>query len=128
MIPHISSPGWSSDITQPPVLAWGALKVFERTGNEQFLKYVFNANEKFLSWCDQNCKTKGTELYSWNTADKVDCRCDESGMDNSPRFDDQILLQTIDFSCFMVNEMQCMAKIADCFGLNKDYFAKDLMQ
>ena len=124
MIPHMSSPGWSSDITQPPVLAWGALKVFERTGNKQFLKRVFDANAKFLGWCDQNRKPKGAELYSWNTADKVDCRCDESGMDNSPRFDEQILLQTIDFSCFMANEMRCMTKIAEELNLNKDYFVE----
>ena len=124
MIPHMSSPGWSSDITQPPVLAWGALKVFERTHNQQFLKRVFDANAKFLGWCDQNRKPKGAELYSWNTADKVDCRCDESGMDNSPRFDEPILLQTIDFSCFMANEMRCMAKIADILQLDKKYFVE----
>lgn len=124
MIPHMSSPGWSSDITQPPVLAWGALKVFERTSNKQFLNRVFVANTKFLSWCDKNRKPGGAELYSWNTADKVDCRCDESGMDNSPRFDEQNLLQTIDFSCFMANEMQCMAKICDILGVNKEHFVE----
>ncbi len=122
MIPHMSSPYWSSDISQPPVLAWGALKVFEKTQNKSFLKKVFDANRRFLAWCDANRRVDADALYSWNTTEKVDCRCDESGMDNSPRFDDKLLLKTTDFSCFMANEMRMMSKIAVEIGENTAEF------
>lgn len=39
-------------------------------------------------------------------------KCDESGMDNSPRFDTDSRLFAIDFSCFMANEARSMAEIA----------------
>ena len=112
MIPHMSSPYWSSEISQPPVIAWGALKVYEKTQNKQFLKKVFDGNKAFLEWCFSNRRVDGDALFAWNTGDDVKCRCDESGMDNSPRFDDYTLLKTVDFSCFMASEMRAMSKIA----------------
>lgn len=111
-IPHCGYPDGASEITQPPVLAWGAWKVCEKSGNMDFLKTVFEANEKFLLWCRENRRDTQDELYTWLTKDDVNCRCDESGMDNSPRFDSHSRLQAIDLSCFMANEARAMAKIA----------------
>ena len=115
-IPHCSTPSWRSGITQPPVIAWGALKVFEKSGNTEFLKTVFAGNKRFLLWCRENRKLTDKELYTWNTHSDVNCRCDESGMDNSPRFDIHERLFAIDFSCFLANETRMMAKIAAILG------------
>lgn len=112
MIPHLAGVNIRSSITQPPVLAWGAWKVYERSGNKDFLKRVFEHNKKFLVWCD-TYRRPGTEpLYAWKLSEDVNCRCDECGMDNSPRFDGKKELLAIDFSCFMANEMRYMSKIA----------------
>lgn len=111
-IPHMASPNSVSDIIQPPVIAWGSYKVYSISKNKEFLKTVFEANKKFLSWCRDNRRDTNEELYTWYTQDYVDCRCDESGMDNSPRFDTPSRLQAIDFSCFMANDVRYMAKIA----------------
>ena len=115
-IPHCSTPSWRSGITQPPVIAWGAYKVFEKSGDRAFLEKIFENNKRFLLWCRQNRKLTGHELYTWNTQSDVNCRCDESGMDNSPRFDIHERLFAIDFSCFMANETRMMAKIARELG------------
>ena len=37
-VPHLARPSFTSDITQPPVLAWGAVKLYRRTGDKDFLR------------------------------------------------------------------------------------------
>ncbi len=111
-ISHMSTLKWQSAITQPPVIAWGANIVYSRTKNLAFLRKVYNCNKKFLNWCKDNRRDTTEELYTWFTGDDVNCRCDESGMDNSPRFDKHTRLQAIDYSCFMANDVRNMAIIA----------------
>ena len=123
-IPHMSKPEETSDITQPPVIAWGSWLVYEKSGNKEFLKTVFENNKAFLLWCGKNRRKTDKELYSWHTNPEMNNRCDESGMDNSPRFDTERDLFAIDFSCYMANEARCMKKIADELGdkENSDFF------
>lgn len=116
-IPHLSTPKWQSDITQPPIIAWGANIVYQRSENKEFLKVVYQGNKKFLKWCQANRRDTDEELYTWLTGDDENCRCDESGMDNSPRFDKHTRLQAIDYSCFMANDVRNMANIAQELGL-----------
>lgn len=112
-IPHMARPDFISSITQPPVIAWGAWLVYEKSGDKSFLKEVFECNKKFLVWCQNNRRKTEKELYSWHTNPDLNNRCDESGMDNSPRFDTESNLYAIDFSCYMANEARFMKRIAD---------------
>lgn len=115
-IPHMARHDYASDITQPPVIAWGAWLVYEKSGDKEFLKTVLENNKRFLLWCQQNRRKSEKELYSWHTNPELNNRCDESGMDNSPRFDTESDLYAIDFSCYMANEVRLMKKIADELG------------
>lgn len=112
-IPHMARPDYISDITQPPVIAWGAWLVYEKSGNKDFLKSVLENNKDFLLWCKDNRRKTEKELYSWHTNPELNNRCDESGMDNSPRFDTDRDLFAVDLSCYMANEARFMKKIAD---------------
>ncbi len=125
-IPHMAKPEEISEITQPPVIAWGAWLVYEKSGDKNFLKTVFAKNKDFLIWCKNNRRKSEKELYSWHTNPELNNRCDESGMDNSPRFDTQNGLYAIDFSCYMANETRFMQKIADELGdkENADFFGQ----
>ena len=111
-IPHMANPTSASAITQPPIIAWGAWLVYEKSGNKDFLKTVFENNKRFLLWCQNNRRDTDKELYTWYTNEDTNNRCDESGMDNSPRFDTYSRLFAIDFCCYMANEMRYMQKIA----------------
>lgn len=82
-IPHMADVGQTSDITQPPVISWGAWQVFAFTRDEAFLREAYAHNARFLAWCRDNRRLTALELYTWNTTSDVNCRCDESGMDNS---------------------------------------------
>ena len=115
-IPHMFDYASQSPITQPPVIAWGAYNLYKKSGNKEFLKKVFENNKKFLLWCQANRRDKGEELYTWLTGEDINCRCDESGMDNSPRFDTDSRLWAIDYSCFMANDTHYMSIIADELG------------
>lgn len=117
LVPHSSTPEWSLDRTQPPIIAWGAYLVYQKSRNRAFLQTVFEKNKRSLLWCQANRRDTDEELYTWLTIDDVNCRCGESGMDNSSRFDTYSRLQAIDFSCFMANETRYMQKIADLLGL-----------
>ena len=124
-IPHMAKPDYISAITQPPVIAWGAWLVYEKSGNKDFLRTVFEKNRLFLLWCQNNRRKSEKELYSWHTNPELNNRCDESGMDNSPRFDTSSDLYAIDFPCFMANEARYMAKISEELGDKEsaDFFA-----
>ncbi len=116
-VPHMILPASESDVTQPPVLAWGFWKWFERTRDENLLFRVWEPLQKYLAWNEANRAGSIDGLYSWYVDPKdPNCRCGESGMDNSPRFDGEVRLNCIDFSCFMANEMRCMEKIARVLG------------
>lgn len=115
-IPHMANPDCVSDITQPPVIGWGSWLVYKKSGHKEFLKTVLEQNKKFLLWCQSNRRKTEKELYSWHTNPELNNRCDESGMDNSPRFDTKNDLYAIDLSCYMANETRFMSKIANELG------------
>ena len=113
-IPHLARPSFTSDITQPPILAWGALKLYEKTGDQDFLCEIAPKLQNYLEWNIQNRSDPRSGLFCWHVnTDSANCRADESGMDNSPRFDGVSVMECIDFSCFMLNEAVAMARIEE---------------
>lgn len=116
-IAHMATPESVSKITQPPLLAWGFYQYYAATGDRGALEKAYGALKAYLFWNrthrDRNCNF----LYEWALSDSIHCRCDECGMDNSPRFDAACTMDAIDFSCYMANETRTMAKIAEIIGL-----------
>ena len=121
LIPHLVAVDWHSEITQPPVLAWGFLELYKKTKDAKGLQKHFEGLKNYLKWNKNNRDSNNNDLYEWFiNVDEPDCRCDECGMDNSPRFDDVKPMDCIDFSCFMANEMRCMAQICDILNKQDD--------
>lgn len=112
-IPHMmKSKTVTSAITQPQVVAWAALTVYRATKDLDFLAACADKIAAFELWFLQNRDLNGNGLLEWKTDySNVRCRCDESGMDNSPRFDTTETLDAIDCSCFMVHDCRCLAEI-----------------
>ena len=111
-IPHMMSPGEASDVTQPPVIAWGVYELHEFFQDETILEKFYEKTKKFLIWVMENRDVNRNDLFEWEMEDDPSCRCSECGMDNSPRFDDVKTMDCVDFSCFMANEARYMAKTA----------------
>lgn len=121
-IPHMSYPeGWVVPHTQPPLMAWGVYHLYEQTGRKDWVASLYGGIGLFLDWIMKNRDANENYLYEWYVDPDVEvCRCGESGMDNTPRFDVVQLMDSIDFSCYMANEMRYMEKLAVLLGLTED--------
>lgn len=113
MIPHQTAvTGRHSDITQPPLLAWGVWENYRAYKDIQNLEYALPRLERYLDWNRAHRDSNGNGLLEWFIEEHEDCRSGESGMDNSPRFDAALTLDAVDFSVFMAHDMQHVAQIA----------------
>ncbi|MBO5873246.1 MAG: hypothetical protein J6Q56_03480 [Clostridia bacterium] len=119
-LPHMTTPEWQSNITQPPVLAWAALHLYEYGKDKDFLVEAFDRLAKYVEWDLNNRDINGNGLPEWVVSDDPFCRCDESGMDNTPRFDDVDEMDCIDFASFLANDMRCLSEIARIIGRDED--------
>ncbi|MCL0093381.1 hypothetical protein M1O53_00065 [Dehalococcoidia bacterium] len=80
MIPHIAAPRYKSSITQSPLLAWAAWRIYEQTKDKHFISKLYPKLKLFNEWLHLTRSFGEKGLFSW-------VRSDESGVDDSPRFD-----------------------------------------
>ena len=117
MIPHcMHVDGTTSAITQPPLLAWGVWQTYTHLGDRQRLRYALPRLESYLMWNLQHRDRNHNDLLEWHIEASPTCRSGESGMDNSPRFDEALLLDAVDFSAFQALDMLAASRIAEALG------------
>ncbi len=109
---HRVSPAGMSEITQPPLLAWAFLELFRPMSDCSPVSEVYPQLCRFIDWLLEHRRAGQGKLLAWRVGDDERCRCPESGMDNSPRFDAGVPLQAVDFNAYVVNEMNCLADLA----------------
>lgn len=119
MIPHMMNPKTHSKITQPQVVAWGVWQLYEKTGDKAFMEFCVPYLERYLEFGRNERDKNSNGLLEWKTDPlNVNCKCDESGLDNSPRFDFDNEMDAVDFSSFLANDAYYMSLICDELGLN----------
>jgi len=100
------------EITQPPILGWAAWQVCE-TGERRdgaFLSGMYEAVGRHVDWCMGNRRLAGeADLFRWQTGD-------ESGADNSPRFDGGPEFAAVDLSSFLASECRALGRMAGALG------------
>ena len=117
MIPHFSGPdGRTSRITQPPILAWGVWENYNVLRDKTRLQLALPKLERYLEWNLAHRDQNGNHLLEWFIEGDPLCRSGESGLDNSPRFDEAILLDAVDFSTFQARDMACVAQLWRALG------------
>lgn len=119
-IPHMGLPAGQSNVTQPPVLAWGVQKLVERTGDDAFAAECFDRLAAYLNWDRANRQSKNGLFFWYIERTSSICRCAESGMDNCSRFDDVEEMDCIDFSCFMLRDAEALVALANRLGRRED--------
>ena len=121
-LPHmIKSPDDVSAITQPPVVSWATEEVYKATGDRDFLAFAAPKAASFLDWFIKNRDENADGLPEWRTDfTNVRCRCDESGMDNSPRFDVNLPLNAVDAACFLAHDAKCLSRCFAALGKRED--------
>ena len=121
----ISTQGGMTHLTQPQVLAWGVWTVYQQDKDKEFARECVPALAKFLIWTMKNRDKNGNGLLEWYTEpDYTECKCGESGLDNSPRFDYDIELDAIDFSVYLCNDAKYLSMLFEELGdkENAKYF------
>jgi hypothetical protein len=117
MIPHcMHVDGTVSEITQPPVLAWGVWSSYRHVANRAYLAGALPRLERYLAWNLDHRDENDNGLLAWFIEGNVTCRSGESGMDNSPRFDRAVTLDAVDFSTFQALDMRAVARMAAVLG------------
>lgn len=120
LIPCTMTPIGNDDVTQPQVLAWGVWEVYQKTGDKSFLSESVDALEGYLEWDMQNRDNNGNGLLEWFTdPDVAKCKCGESGLDNSPRFDFDEEMDAMDFSTFLAHDALYLSYIYQELGNNE---------
>lgn len=117
MAPHQSDPQFSSPITQPPVLALAAMLVHQADPNPDWLARLYPKLRRYVEWDFAHRDRDGDGLLEWTIEDNPFCRCGESGMDNSTRFDAATPLNAVDFSAYIGQECERLSEIAETLGL-----------
>ena len=109
--------GRISEITQPHILGWGVWSIYQKDKDKEFLRECVPALKKFLLWTVENRDKNGNGLLEWLTEpDYFECKCGESGLDNSPRFDFDVEMDAVDFSTYLCNDARYLSWIYQELG------------
>ncbi|OGV36773.1 MAG: hypothetical protein A2X48_16855 [Lentisphaerae bacterium GWF2_49_21] len=120
MICHMMNPSSSSNVTQPPVIALGVKLLNDSHPSPKWIKSLYPKLKKYIEWDLANRDTDGAGLCEWFIEGNVNCRCGESGMDNSSRFDCAAPLDATDFNAYLAMECEILAEFAKICGKGKD--------
>jgi hypothetical protein len=119
-IAHMMTPDGISAITQPPVLALGVKLVDAICPALQWIASLYPHLCAYVEWDLHNRDSDGNGLVEWRSAGGTLCGSDESGMDNSPRFDAGHRLDACDFNACLALECEILASFAKRLGLADD--------
>ena len=123
LVPTRMGPGvGAAEASQPPLLGWGAWEVFsfDRMRDREFLQKSFDTVQKHVLWYMRTHRLDGepppekpvehgTPLYAWKSAE-------ESGEENSPRFDAGAAFAAVDLSAYLANECRVLQEMAQRLG------------
>lgn len=113
MIPsQVSATAKSCDIN-PPVLAWCMWELYQINKDADMLSRAYAPLKKYIHYIMETRDINKNHLFEWQTNELPELFGKESTMDNSPRFDDGIILDSIDLTAFVANEAHYMSLIAD---------------
>ncbi|MCI5779317.1 MAG: hypothetical protein MR051_05830 [Lentisphaeria bacterium] len=103
---------------QQPVIAMGVKATGIRGPR---LRTIYPKLAAYLEWIFRHRDQDGDGMLEWLMGGGYPvCPCGESGMDNSPRFDERNPLAAVDINCLVSRECEIMAEFAAELGLSRD--------
>ena len=97
----------------PPVLAWCMWELYQVNSDKEMLNNAYASLKKYIHYIMESRDINKNQIFEWQTGDGEELPGKESIMDNSPRFDDGIILDSLDLSSYIANEALHMSLIAD---------------
>lgn len=105
--------GEEAEVTKPPLMAWTAWKLFEASGNRDFLDEVYEPIERWNNWWFEKNDSDHDGIVEYNHPYS-------SGLDDSPLWDEGMPVEAPDINTYLVMQAEAMAKIAQVLGLEED--------
>lgn len=95
----------------PPVLAWCMWELYQVNGDKEMLSNAYAPLKKYIHYIIETRDINKNLIFEWQMGEQL--LGEESTMDNSPRFDDGIILDCVDLTSYVANEASYMKLIAD---------------
>lgn len=105
--------GRDGEVTKPPLVAWTALKLYQSSGNRDFLEEVYEALVRWNQWWFEKNDDDHDGIVQYNHPYS-------SGLDDSPLWDEGVPVESPDLNTYLVLQMEALGKIAGVLGLNQD--------
>ncbi len=101
-----------ADVTKPPLVAWAALKVFEKCGRLDFLGEIYEPITRWHEWwLRDNLSANGLCHYQHPFS---------SGLDDSPLWDDGMPVVAPDLNTYIVIQAESLARMASLMGMTQE--------
>jgi putative isomerase len=112
IITHLTAPV-EADVTKPPLAAWTALKLFEKSGHRDFLDEIYEPLVRWTRWWFEYNDDDGDGLCQYNHPFS-------SGLDDSPLWDEGMPVVSPDLNTYLVWQQEALAGIARIIGETAD--------
>jgi len=118
--------------SKPPLAGWAALKLFQATGDREFLAAIYDRLQRYHRWWSLERDHDHNGLAEYGSTDgTLIAAAWESGMDNAVRFDDTAMLknsstawsadqESVDLNAYLYDEKRDLAEIAGILGKDAD--------
>jgi glycogen debranching enzyme len=112
VVTHLKAPV-EADVTKPPLVAWMALKLFEKSLNREFLDEIYEPLVRWNNWWFEKNDDDRDGLCQYNHPFS-------SGLDDSPLWDEGMPVESPDLNTYLCLQQEALAYIAWIIGEERD--------
>jgi len=111
-ITHLGFPV-ESDVTKPPLLAWAAWKLYQTSGDREFLDEIYEPIVRWNAWWFEKNDLDGDGLCEYRHPFS-------SGLDDSPLWDEGMPVCAPDLNTYLCLQQESLGRIAAVLGLEAE--------
>lgn len=108
-VTHLAFP-IEADVTKPPLLAWTAWKLYQTTGDREFLDEIYEPVMRWNTWWYEKNDLDGNGLPEYQHPFS-------SGLDDSPLWDEGMPVEAPDLNTYLCLQQEALGKMAGVLGL-----------
>lgn len=103
----------SAAVTKPPIIAWVAMHVYDRTGDEAMLRDIYEPVVRWNNWWFglNDDDSDGIVQYSHPFS---------SGLDDSPLWDEGVPVEAVDLNTYLSIQMESLSRMARVLGRGRE--------
>jgi len=101
------------EVTKPPLIAWTALKLYQTSGNRDFLDEIYEPIQRWNRWWFEKNDDDRDGIAQYNHPYS-------SGLDDSPLWDEGMPVESPELNTYLVMALDALAEIAEILELPQD--------